>query len=48
VVVWEDYRGGMGKDIYGALIPEPATLSLLALGRLVIICRRQFGGKERT
>ncbi len=40
LVVWEDQRNHDGGDIYGAIIPEPATLSLLALGGLALIRRR--------
>jgi len=42
-VVWWDYNNG---DIVGAIIPEPATLSLLALGSMVILRRRRCGAIE--
>jgi len=36
IVVWES-----DGDIYGAEIPEPATLSLLALGAISLLKRRR-------
>ncbi len=38
IVVWEQWAG---PDIYGAAIPEPATLSLLALGGLAMLRRKK-------
>jgi beta propeller repeat protein len=40
LVVWADFRGGSG-DIYGAIIPEPAALAILALGSVALAARRR-------
>ena len=44
LVVWMDYRNDEylegNYDIYGAYIPEPATLCLLAVGGLAVMRRR--------
>jgi beta propeller repeat protein len=46
LVVWQDGRDGQ-VDIWGVYIPEPAALSLLALGGLAILGRRKAVGCRR-
>jgi beta propeller repeat protein len=43
VVVWMQQTVGVpdSLDIYGATIPEPATLSLMAVGGLAMVRRRK-------
>ena len=42
VVVWTDYRHWWSEpDIYGAVIPEPAAISLLAVGACLPLLRRR-------
>ena len=46
LVVWmEDLNGD--TNTYGAYVPEPATLSLLALGGLAILRRRKAGLRKK-
>jgi len=39
LVVWERYRVGYYSDIYGAYIPEPASMGLLAFGGALLAGR---------